>query len=120
PIHSAFTAATTLSNSLRSPTSPATACSPFSAAPFPLADPKSVLRWRRSFRHLERHAFAAFPPCNPLYETTGFRSTPIFSISHSTASPGFKYSDFGSSLHAATPDTVPVESTSPAEYPIGE
>jgi hypothetical protein len=45
---------------------------------------------------------------------------PIFSISHSITSPGFRYSDFGSPLNAATPETVPVETTSPALYPSAE
>src|SRR4029077_11823959 len=76
---------------------------------------------RRQFRRISNHAAAMdLPPCFSLYETTGFRNTPIFSISHSTTSPGFRYNDFGSPLNAATPETVPVDSTSPAEYPIGE
>ncbi len=52
--------------------------------------------------------------------TTWLRSTPIRSISHSTVSPGFRYSDIGSSLKPATPDTVPIEMRSPREKPIGE
>src|SRR6266576_2560716 len=62
----------------------------------------------------------AFCPYAFSHEITGFRSTPIFSISHSITSPGFRYHAFGSPEHAATPDTVPVATTSPALYPIGE
>ena len=83
-------------------------------------NPKGILRHKSPRFCSPAHAVTDFPPCNSLYDTTGFRSTPIFSISHSTTSPGFRYSDFGSSLNAATPETVPVERTSPAEYPIGE
>ena len=50
-------------------------------------------------------------------ETTGLRSTPIFSISASITSPGLRYSEAASSLKPATPLTVPVDTTSPAEYP---
>src|ERR1039457_2843586 len=63
---------------------------------------------------------AGFRPYAFSQEMTGFRSTPIFSISHSITSPGFRYQAFGSPENAATPDTVPVETTSPALYPIGE
>ena len=48
------------------------------------------------------------------HEITGLRSTPIPSISHSITSPGLRYQAFGSSQKAATPETVPVETTSPA------
>ena len=42
------------------------------------------------------------------------------SISASIMSPGFRYSDTASSVNAATPATVPVETTSPALYPSAE
>src|SRR2546425_13164674 len=47
-------------------------------------------------------------------EITRFRRTPMFSISHSITSPTFRYQALGSPLNAATPETVPVETTSPA------
>ena len=49
-----------------------------------------------------------------LYAQRFGQSTPIPSMSHSITSPGFKYQACGSPLKAATPETVPVESTSPA------
>src|SRR5215212_1306019 len=54
-------------------------------------------------------------PCASCHETTGLRSTPILSISASITSPGRRYSDAASSLKPATPLTVPVDTTSPAE-----
>src|SRR5213080_945893 len=59
-------------------------------------------------------------PCASCHEITGLRSTPIRSISASITSPGLRYSDAASSLKPATPLTVPVETTSPAENPSGE
>src|ERR1700730_14566791 len=80
------------------------------------ADPYSVFSRVRTHRITLVYAAAIdFPLCFSLYETTGLRSTPIFSISHSTTSPGFRYKDFGWPLDPATPETVPVDSTSPAE-----
>src|SRR5207248_9029325 len=54
-------------------------------------------------------------PCASSQDTTGLRRTPIFSISASITSPGCRYSAAASSENPATPDTVPVDSTSPAE-----
>jgi hypothetical protein len=53
-------------------------------------------------------------PYASCHETIGFRRTPMRSISASITSPGLRYSDSASSLNPATPETVPVESTSPA------
>src|SRR5690242_14340023 len=50
----------------------------------------------------------------PTHATTGFRNMPICSISHSITSPGCRYHACGSLLNAATPETVPVDTTSPA------
>ena len=63
----------------------------------------------------QRTRAGAGSPCASCHDTTGFRSTPIRSISASITSPGFRYSDAASSLNPATPETVPVDSTSPAE-----
>ena len=59
-------------------------------------------------------------PCPSCHEITGLRSTPIFSISASITSPGLRYSEAASGENPATPDTVPVDTTSPAEYPSAE
>src|SRR6185436_15435575 len=68
----------------------------------------------------QRTRSGAGSPCASCQETTGFRSTPIRSISASITSPGFRYSDAASGENPATPDTVPVDTTSPAEYPSAE
>src|SRR5436305_8145583 len=62
----------------------------------------------------QRTRGGAGSPCASCQETTGLRNTPILSISASITSPGRRYSDAASSLKAATPLTVPVETTSPA------
>src|SRR5205823_4190789 len=59
-------------------------------------------------------------PCASSHEITGLRRTPMRSISASMTSPALRYSDAASSLKPATPDTVPVETTSPALYPSAE
>src|SRR5258708_31042582 len=89
--------------------------------PAPKILPASALRRKEFYFAASCVASAvAFRPYAFSHEITGFRSTPIFSISHSITSPGFRYHAFGSPENAATPDTVPVETTSPALYPIGE
>src|SRR4029450_10780591 len=52
-------------------------------------------------------------PCASCQPITGFRRKPILSISASITAPGFRKSDAASSEKPATPETVPVESTSP-------
>ena len=56
----------------------------------------------------------SYEPWASSHEMMGLRSTPIRSISASMTSPGLRYRDSASSLKPATPDTVPVERTSPA------
>src|SRR5271165_480445 len=56
----------------------------------------------------------AFLPYACSHEITGLRRMPICSISHSITSPGLRNHAFGSALNAATPETVPVDTTSPA------
>src|SRR5581483_8245323 len=70
-----------------------------------------------AYQRTRGRAGSPWPSC---HEITGFRSTPIFSISASITSPGLRYHANGSSLKPATPDTVPSERTSPALNPSGE
>ena len=87
--------------------SPSRICATASSVPQPV------------YRH-QRTRGGAGSPCVSCQETTGLRSTPMRSISHSITSPGLRYSDAASGENPATPATVPVESTSPAEYPSAE